>query len=80
VRHRPEADVLVPQVRRTREESAGIEVEVLLGVGADATGRGEQERHVREQREGDQLDAPVRLDNRGFADRRGPRQFGGRHG
>ena len=39
-----------------RQQAAGIEVEVLLRVGADATGRRQQERHVGEQREPDELE------------------------
>ena len=38
VRHRAEADVLIPQGRRARQETVGIEVEVLLRVGAHPAG------------------------------------------
>ena len=36
----------VPHVRRPGQQPAGIEVEVLLGVGADLAGAGEQQRDV----------------------------------
>ena len=44
-----------------REQAVGIEVEVLLRVGSDATRRRHQERHVGEERERDQLEPVVLL-------------------
>ena len=56
-----EPDVRVPEVRGPREQAVGIEVEVLLRVGSDATRRRHQERHVGEERERDQLEPVVLL-------------------
>ena len=57
MRDGPGADVAVPEVRRTREQPTGVQIEVLLRVSADLARRRQQERHVREQREAEQLDA-----------------------
>ncbi len=56
-----EPDVRVPEVRGARQQAVGIEVEVLLRVGGDATGRRHQEGHVGEEREGDELEPVVAL-------------------
>ena len=47
----PMPDVQVPQVRGAGEQPVRIDVEVLLGVGADLAGRGEQQRDVGDQRD-----------------------------
>ena len=56
VRHRAHAHVRIPQVRRAREQPAGIEVEVLLRVRAQQVRRRREERDVREDREPDDDD------------------------
>ncbi len=38
--------VRLPEVRRAGQQSSGVEVEVLLGVGDDASGRRPHHRHV----------------------------------
>ena len=51
MRDRAAAEVRVPQVRGARQELARVEVQVLLGVGADVSGRRQEERDVREDRQ-----------------------------
>ena len=59
VRHGAEPDVRVPEVRRPRQQAIRVEVQVLLGVGAHPARRRQQERDVGEEREPEELEAPV---------------------
>ena len=71
VRDRAHPHLGVPQERGPLQERAGVEVQVLLRVGAELAARRQEERHIREQDEPDELEHAAAVG----APSRGPRRL-----